>query len=197
MTDRFNHSSYFVRKKIFKPLSIILGESFYIYDTQGRLSFYVKQETLKLREDIRIYSSEDMTEEILVMKARSRIGFSSTYDVFDSRSNELIGSFRRKGIKPILKDKWEILDNQDREVGLITENSILRALLRTFLSNDLVPQTYVGTIEQHNVFTFQQRLNPFVQKIKLDFSMDSNPILDRRLGIAASILLSTIEGRED
>ncbi|WP_211269560.1 hypothetical protein [Paenibacillus glacialis] len=192
MKDRFNHSNYLVRKQFFK----IFGGAFHIYDPQDGLVFYVKQQAFKLKEDIRVYSSEDMTEEVLVIKARSRIDFSATYDVFDSISNETVGSFRRKGMKSILKDEWIILDQQEREVGLITEDSMLMAILRRFLSN-LIPQTFVGTIGQHDVLTFKQRFNPFVQKIELDFSMDRQQLLDRRLGIAASVLLSAIEGRQD
>ncbi|AOZ93929.1 LURP-one-related family protein [Paenibacillus crassostreae] len=191
MSDRFNHSNYLIRKKFFK----VLGDAFHIYDAQGNLAFYVKQKAFKLKEDIRIFSSEDMTNEILVIKARSRIDFSATYDVVDSKSNESIGSFRRKGMKSILKDEWIILDNQDREVGLIAEDNMLLALVRRVLVN-LVPQTFNGTIGQHNVFTFKQQFNPFIQKIDLDFSMDRNKLLDRRLGIAASVLLGAVEGSQ-
>ena len=192
MNNHFTHSRYLVRKKVIK----VLGDAFHIYDPQGGLAFYVKQKAFKLKEDIRIYNSEDMREEVLVIKARSRIDFSATYDVFDSYTNELIGSFRRKGMKSILKDEWVILDNQEREIGIITEDSMLLAVIRRVLSN-LVPQTYEGSIGQHNVFTFKQRFNPFVQKIELDFSMDNQHLLDRRLGIAASVLLSAVEGRQD
>lgn len=192
MNDRFNHTHYLVRKKVFK----VFGDAFHIYDAQEGLAFYVKQKAFKLKEDIRVYSSDDMMEEILLIKARSRIDFSATYDIFDSYNNELIGSFRRKGMKSILKDEWVILDNQEREIGLITEDNMLLAIVRRVLSN-LVPQTYDGTIGQQTVFTFKQRFNPFIQKIELDFSMDNKHLLDRRLGIAASVLLSAVEGRQE
>lgn len=191
MTDRFNHSNYLIRKKVIK----VFGDAFHIYDPQGELAFYVKQKAFKLKEDIRVFTSEQMTEEILVIKARSRIDFSATYDVFDSLSGESIGSFKRRGMKSLLKDEWVILDNQDREIGLITEDNMLLALVRRVLLS-IVPQSFEGTIGQHHVFTFKQRFNPFIQKIELDFSMDTNQILDRRLGIAASILLGAIEGKQ-
>ena len=43
---------------------------------------------------------------------------------------------------------------------------------------------------------FKQNFNPFVLKIKLDYSMDRNRLLDRRLGIAGAVLLCAIEGRQ-
>jgi hypothetical protein len=46
------------------------------------------------------------------------------------------------------------------------------------------------------VLCFRQRFNPFIAKIDLDFSMDTQGRLDRRLGIAAAVLLCAIEGRQ-
>jgi len=43
---------------------------------------------------------------------------------------------------------------------------------------------------------FKQNFNPFVLKLNLDFSRDTNFLLDRRLGVAAGLLLASIEGRQ-
>jgi len=191
MSNGFQDSHYLVRKKVFK----IFGEAFHIYNSQGELAFYVKQKAFKLKEDIRLFTSDDMTEEVLLIQARSVIDFSATYDIIDPRSGQLIGALRRKGMKSILKDEWLILDTQDREIGRIVEDSMTLAVIRRFLSN-LVPQTFYGTIDQSNVLIFKQRFNPFIQKIELDFSVDSENLLDRRIGIAASVLMSAIESRQ-
>ena len=37
---------------------------------------------------------------------------------------------------------------------------------------------------------------PIIQKITLDFTLDSGRLLDRRLGLAGGILLSAIEERQ-
>jgi hypothetical protein len=44
---------------------------------------------------------------------------------------------------------------------------------------------------------FKQNFNPFVTKIIADFSEDPRGMLDRRLGLAAGILLCAIEGKQD
>jgi len=41
-----------------------------------------------------------------------------------------------------------------------------------------------------------QAFNPFIQWFTVDFSPDFEKILDRKLGIAAVILLLAIEGRQ-
>jgi hypothetical protein len=133
---------------------------------------------------------------VLSIQARSIIDFSATYDVTDSRTGERVGALQRKGLKSLLRDEWSLLDAAGQQVGIIEEDSMLMSLLRRFLTN-LIPQTFHGSVDGQRVFTFRQRFNPFVLKMELDFSEDSGGRLDRRLGIAAGVLLCAIEGRQD
>lgn len=187
----YTHPTYTVRRQIFK----LLGAAFHIYDPNGNVAFYSKQKAFKLKEDIRVYTGEDMRTEILTIKAKNIIDFSATYEVVDPETQQKVGCLKRKGMKSILKDEWLILDANEKEIGLIEEDSMMLALVRRFLTN-LVPQSFDGTINNQKVCHFKQNFNPFVTKITLDFSMDTNNLLDRRLGIAAAILLCAIEGKQ-
>ena len=73
---------------------------------------------------------------------------------------------------------------------------MILAMLRRFLTS-LIPQTFQADIEGHPVATYSQQFNPFVLKLNLDFSSDTNGLLDPRMGIAAGILLCAIEGRQE
>jgi hypothetical protein len=99
-------------------------------------------------------------------------------------------------LKSFIQDEWMIMDAQDNQIGTVKEDSMLLALVRRFLSN-LVPQSFVGEVHGQTVFNFKRRFNPFILKMELDFSPDHTCALDRRLGIAAAILLTAIEGRQD
>jgi uncharacterized protein YxjI len=191
-SEPFNKNNYLIRRKVLK----LVGAAFHVYDQEQKLQFYVKQKGLKLKEDIRVFNSEDMAEEVLLIQARNAIDFSGTYDVFESSTNRKIGTLRRKGLKSIFKDEWLLLDSSENEIGNIKEDHIGLAILRRFITN-LIPQNFKGTIGNQQVFTFKQRFNPIISKIELDFSMDTTKLLDRRLGIAAGILLSAIEGRQN
>jgi len=46
------------------------------------------------------------------------------------------------------------------------------------------------------VLVFRRHFNPFILRMDMDFSRDAQGLLDRRLGIAAGILISAIEGRQ-
>jgi hypothetical protein len=123
------------------------------------------------------------------------LDFGMTYDVVDQTEGHKVGALRRKGMASILRDEWHVLDTQDRQIGTIREDSMGMALLRRFLSN-LIPQTFHCEIQGHPAMVFHQRFNPFVAKIDLDFTQDTQGLLDRRLGIAAGVLLSAVEGRQ-
>ncbi len=188
---RFGQKRYVIRRKFFK----IFGGAFHIYDEAGGLAFYSKMKAFKLKEDLRIFTDEDMREEVLNIKARSIIDFGATYDVTDSKTGERLGALRRKGLKSMLRDEWLVLDARDQEVGLLQEDSLMLAMVRRLLTN-LVPQTFSGTVGTTQVLSFRQHFNPFIQRISLDFSMDRLNQLDRRMGIAAAVLLCAIEGRQ-
>lgn len=189
--ERYTHSNYLIRRKILS----LFGASFHIYDPAGNIVFFSRQKAFKLKEDIRLYTAEDMQTEILTIKTKSIIDFSAAYDVVDSLTGEKVGALKRKGLKSILKDEWIIMDANDQEIGFIKEDSALMATLRRFLSN-LIPQSFYGELGGQKVCSFKQNFNPFLLKVNLDYSMDTGTIMDRRLGIAAAVLLCAIEGRQ-
>ena len=191
LDQRFQLTEYMIRKKIFK----IFGDAFHIYDTGGNIVFYSRLKAFKLKEDIRVYTGEDMACEALSIQARQVIDFSAAYDVVDPASGEKVGALKRRGFKSLIRDEWVIMDASDREIGLVQEDSTALALVRRFLSN-LIPQSFTGTVGGAQVFAFRRHFNPFVLRMDMDFSPDTEGLLDRRLGIAAGVLLSAIEGRQ-
>jgi hypothetical protein len=189
--NRFNHDTFHIRKHILT----FAGAKLEIFDAQGQVIFFSKMKAFKLKEDIRIFSGEDMQEEFISIHARSALDFSATYDVLDSKTGEKIGALRRHGMKSMLKDEWSILNTNDTQVGKIQEDNILLAILRRFIG--LIPQSFKVEMNGTQVAQFKQNFNPFVVKLNLDFSMDRSQTLDRRLGLAAGILLCVIEGKQD
>ena len=93
------------------------------------------------------------------------------------------------------RDEWIVMDSEDRELGVIREDNLGLALLRRFVTN-LIPQTYHLEIDGAPAATFAQNFNPFTFKLTVDFSPDQTRSLDRRLGLAAAVLLSAVEGRQ-
>jgi uncharacterized protein YxjI len=188
---QLEHAQYRVRRKVLR----MVGAAFHVFDPNDQVVFYSQLKAFKLKEDIRLYSGEDMQEELMQIGARQVLDISAAYDVVDSTSGEQVGALKREGLKSIFKDEWTILDAGDREIGKIEESSSLMALLTRLLSG-LIPQTYNITLGDALVATMKQSANPFVMEITLDFGPDAQGLLDKRLGIAAAILMCAIEGKQ-
>ena len=189
--ERFIHPTYLIRKKVFK----FLGGAFHVFDGDGNLVFYSRQKAFKLKEDIRLYTDESMTTEVLTIQARKVVDFSSAYDVVDTATGQKLGALRRKGWASMARDHWLVLDAEDREIAHIQEDSALLALVRRFLTN-LIPQRFDFIADGRKVAEVKQNFNPFVLKLTVDFTLDTEGLIDRRVGLAAAILLCAIEGRQ-
>lgn len=193
LEDRYTHNAYFIKRQFAK----LLGSAIRIYGPQGHLLLYVEQKAFKLKEDIRVYTDEKKTREVLSIKARQVMDFAATYDVFDNANNELVGSLKRHGLRSaFLRDEWDVLDRNGAQIATVIEDNMLLALARRFLEfANLVPQNYDMLMGGQRIMDLRQRFNPFLYHMDVVFMGDTR-MIDRRLGLAAGILLALIEGRQ-
>ncbi|MBI4466210.1 MAG: hypothetical protein HY656_02120 [Acidobacteria bacterium] len=191
MADPFALDQYLARRKVLAAFT----PKFHVYDPTGQLVAYVEQKAFKLKEDITVFGDEQKQKPLLIIKARQALDISATYDVTDARTGAKVGALRRKGLKSILRDEWTVLDTADREIGKIEEDSALMATLRRFLSN-LIPQSFHVTLNGQPSGVIKQHFNPFVLKHTVDLTSDTGKRFDRRLALAAVVLLLAIEGRQ-
>ena len=192
MHNAFQFNQYLLKRQVFA-----LTGKLRFYNPQGDLLLFSEQKMFKLREDIRVYADEQKTQEVLIIKARQIVDFSAAYDVTDPATGEKVGALRRKGLKSILRDEWDVLDANDNVIGLLFEDNMGLAMLRRLVVGSLLPQNYDITMGADRVADLKQRFNPFRYDLDIDFSMDTAHKLDHRLGLAAAVLLAIIEGRQD
>ena len=186
----FRQSQYLFRRKIFK----LLGAAFHVYDAQGRLLLYSKQKAFKLKEDFRVYSDESGSEELLVIKTAQIWDIWATYHVQDGISGERLGALRRKALMSMFRDEWTFLSPAEQALGTLTEASWAGAVMSRLIK--LIPQNYtVAAADGGEVANIYRHFNPFVLKYTMNIRGQDPPI-DRRLLIAAGILLAGIERRE-
>ncbi len=194
-SQSFTAEHYTVRRKVFK----LVGGAFHVFDQNSMLVAYSEQKAFKLKEDIRVYADEAKSREVLSIQARQVLDWSAAYDVFDSVTGEKVGALRRRGARSMLRDEWHVLDASDTEVGVLIEDSMVLALLRRFVVS-LIPQRYDVFMPDaetgSKVASLDQNFNPFVYRLDVDFSFDPHGRFDRRVGIAAGILLAAVEGKQ-
>ncbi len=195
MAELFESDSYMIRQKVMK----LLGGEFHIYSDESMENIigYSKQKALKLKEDIRVYSDESQSTELLTIKAETVIDFSSGYGVTDAQTGESLGSIKRKGFKSLLKDSWIVLDSTGNEVGTLGEDSGGMALVRRFVpfAALLMPQQFILRVNGiSGEVTFTQKMNPVVHKLIVSGVLSSG--IDPRLVAGAAVLLIAIEGKQ-
>ncbi|HEY3311898.1 MAG TPA: hypothetical protein VGK00_09685 [Anaerolineales bacterium] len=192
MHSSFQFDQYLLKRQVFA-----LTGKLRFFNQQGVLVLFCEQKMFKLREDIRVFVDEQKSQEVLAIKARQIMDFSAAYDVVDSTTGQKVGVLRRKGLHSILRDEWEVLDVNDQVIGSLFEDEMVQALLRRFLLGSLLPQNYDITINSERVADLKQRFNLLRYEMDLDFSMDTARRLDRRIGLAAAVLLAIIEGKQE
>ncbi len=186
-------TEFTIRRKVFT----LLGAKFHIYNANGGLLGFCNQKAFKLKEDIRIYTDESMSEERLKIAARQVLDISAAYDVVDSANDTKVGALQRKGLKSFLRDEWGVLDEDDSQVGTIKEDSTGLAMLRRFANlGAWIPQKFHLRHENGDELAqFRTHFNPFIHRMTVTVYPDCplNPLLV----LAAGVLLIAIEGRQN
>jgi uncharacterized protein YxjI len=175
-----------------RPFFNLFGRTFKIL-SDGELVFYVQQKLFKLKEAINVYSDATKSHSRLEIQARNVIDFSATYDVTDTETHECVGSLSRKGLRSMFRDTWLIHNTDGTEIGKIEEDSGFLAIIRRMFLK-IIPQTFHVSVGDTRVGTIRQHFNLFKLVYEVNIQRDS---LDPRLGIAASVLLLAIEGRQN
>lgn len=190
MSISITGNSFLIQKKFLK----LLGSDFRIYDANNTEVLFAHLKAFKLKEDITLYTDETKSTPVINIKARSIIDFSSAYDFYDVASGQKIGAAMRKGFKSMIKDEWVLLSPEnDEEIGLIQEDSMLMALMRRLIIN-LIPQKFQVTVGGEKVARYENNFNPFISKVSVHISNPQkyNPLFALSMGI----LLCAIEGKQ-
>jgi hypothetical protein len=127
---------------------------------------------LRLRSLIQVFTHGQPQREIFRIAARRVLSIGGPYDVFDSARNELLAVIRKR-----LAGDWEIHDAQDQLIGVVVlgEWGMGHATHRV-----LIGPNEVGTLHWTNT------IRPMLE---IDYSMDVDQLLDRRVGLALGVLL--------
>jgi len=172
----------------------IVGADFGFY-SGVKMVLFAHKEGFKLKAAITVFLDQARTKPVLGIKARQVIDFAAAYDVTDLVTNQTVGILKRKGWASITQDKWVICDPMEREIALLQEDNLLLALVRRLLTN-LVPQNYDILVGEQRIVDLKQNFNPFTYHLRVDFKVPETQF-DRRLAVAAAVLLGSIEGRQN
>ena len=183
-------NQYLIREKFFK----FFGNKFRIVDEQDNLYGFCEQKRFRIKEDIRIYDDENKNNEWLVIKQRNLVDAWGGFDIVDPRENLLLGSIRRKFWKSVLRTKWELLDSNGDEIGMLIEDSLGYAIARRVLLGILLPKKFtLWTSADQQPITMRQKFNPLIKKLVV--TIPSGHAFDRRFIAGLAMVIAAVDGR--
>lgn len=173
-------------------------------DNPGQVFCFVRQKMFKFKEDVRFFTDETMTTEVMRIKARQRFDPTATYDV-TGPDGTVIGKFQKVFGMSLLRSSYRLFDATGQEVATATEQNIFIALFRRLIgfvpniggfANWLpIPYHFVflraGAILGHH----RRQLWKFRDTYTLDLTPDSTRSLDRRLVLAIAVAMDAFQAR--
>jgi hypothetical protein len=162
-------------------------------DEQDNLYGFCEQKRFKIKEDIRVYDDENKNNEWLVIKQKNFIDAWGGFDIYDPNAGVLLGTVRKKFWNSILRTRWELLDSEGQNIGVLEEDSLGYALVRrTFLG--ILPKKYtLHTIGSNVPITMRQKFNPIIKKLVVNIPPE-HPF-DRRYIAGLALVIAALDGR--
>ena len=182
-------NQYLIREKFLK----IFGNKFHIMDEHDQLYGFCEQKRFRIKEDIRLYDDESKNNEWLVIKQRNLVDAWGGFDIFDPKAGILLGTVRRKFWKSILRTKWQVLDADGNDIGMLLEDSVAQAIARRVFLGILPKKFTLHTSGNEIPITMRQMFNPIIKKLIVNIPPENN--FNRKFIAGLAVVISALDGR--
>lgn len=173
-------------------------------DTPGQVFCFVRQKMFKFKEDVRFFTDESQTTELLRIKARQRFDPRATYDVVSADGTK-IGAFQKVFGTSLFRSTYKIFNADGQEIAIATEQNVAIAIIRRLVgfipnlgnfANWLpIPYHFVflrdGVVLGHH----RRQLWKLRDTYTLDLTLDPARSLDRRLVLAIAVAMDAFQAR--
>lgn len=171
------------RYAILRPFWSLFGRTYRVYNEEGMLVAFVRHPLLRiLRPEYTIFADEEESQPLLTVRSRRVLALNMEHDVSDARTGRHLASLRNRGLSFVIKDAWDILDDQDQVAGEMVEEG--HYLLRRVIK--LIPGHHSIRLGSETVAHLEQRFRWFTKEF--DLAIVGAPKIDPRFLVAASIL---------
>jgi uncharacterized protein YxjI len=199
MVDPNQHDKFVLRQRI-RP--IVNQYEFSLAEDEATPICFVEQARFKFKEDIRFYTDDSKSTELMRIKARQRFDPRATYDITGADGTK-IGEIKKVFGASLLRSTYEV--SSASVTVRAQEKSLLVALFRRLVG--FVP--YVGDyanwlpIPYHFEFTsngttlglHKRRFGKLRDIYDIDMTEDAGRTLDRRLVLAAAVGMDALQAR--
>ena len=187
-TNIWHQNFYCIRKK-----TLTVGNKYWLEDHNGNVLGFCKQKLFKLKEDIRIYTDENMTNELFCIRQEQIVDIWGNFAIIDSFTNTKLGYVQRRWMSEFGRDSWDFYNSNSQLIGRIYEPSLGGALARKYMpGGTLIPEKMVLEIGGQVVADVNQKFKIIGDIWEMDCQRVP-PDLDRRVLLSCIILMGMIE----
>ena len=170
----------------------------------GQAFCFVEQKRFKFKEDIRFFTDDQKSGELMRILARQRFDPRARYDV-TAPDGTKIGEIQKIFGKSLIRSTYEIYDANGNPVVIAQERNLVTALFRRLVG--LIP--YIGDFadwlpipyhfnflrDGEKVGTHTRQLWKFRDVYTIDMSEDPQRTVDRRLILAIAVGMDALQAR--
>jgi len=183
-------------------IRLIINQYEFFLSENDKPFCFVEQARFKFKEDIRFYTDDTKTVELMRIKARQRFDPWATYDVTAADGSK-IGQIQKDFGRSLLRSTYLI----HAPNGTVTaaEKSMPVALFRRLVGfvpfigdfSDWLPIPYHFVFERdgRQLGIHKRRFGKFRDVYDIDMSADTERTLDRRLVLAAAVGMDALQAR--
>ena len=208
MVDPNQHDRFVLRQRI----KLVINQyQFSVPDgeSDGEPFCFVEQRRFKFKEDIRFFTDESKTTELLRIKARQRFDPRATYDITGvggDGSEEVIGTIQKVFGKSLLRSTFLLTSTVNGAVVTTRERSLPVALFRRLIGfipyigdfADWLPIAYdfeYTAADGTDLGINRRRRFKWRDVYEMDYSADTGRVLDRRLALASAVGMDALMAR--
>jgi uncharacterized protein YxjI len=198
VVDPNQHDTFVLRQRI-RP--VINQYEFSLADGEPPFCF-VEQARFKFKEDIRFYTDESKSTELLRIKARQRFDPRATYDITGADGSK-IGEIKKVFGASLLRSTYEI--SSPSITVRAQEQNLLVALFRRLVGfvpyvGDFadwlpIPYNFEFTDDGATLGLHKRRLGKFRDIYDIDMTGDPDRRFDRRLVLAVAVGMDALQAR--
>lgn len=173
-------------------------------ESPGQPICFVRQKPFKFKEDIRFYTDESRSTELMRIKARQRFDPHARYDITDPNGSK-IGEIQKVFGTSLFRSTYQLFNAQGIEVARATEKSLLVALFRRLVgfvptlgnfANWLpIPYHFLFMRNGTELGSHRRHLWKLMDIYTIDMSGDPERTVDRRLILAIAVGMDALQAR--
>ena len=204
MVDPNQHDRFVMRQRI----KLVINQYEFSLptdeDEDGEAFCFVEQKRFKFKEDIGFFADDTKAHELLRIKARQRFDPRARYDI-TAPDGAKIGEIQKVFGASLLRSTYTLFNAAGEEVCTVREQSMAKAIFRRAIGfvpyvggyADWLPIAYdFEFVHGETVLGHHRRRRWKWRDIyDMDFTLDADRRLDRRLVLATAVGLDALQAR--